>query len=736
MNLDPKLVSKLIESTIVEELNPSQKRAVSGWFRGDYSFSNHVFGGHDTDGDRRSDRITIPLRDPNGDTAAPDDRVKRHLAEHGWDIHNYKAGHAIKADGSDKRVKRIGALLNSGDTAHPEIAKIFESDPARRLASKSYDDMQVVISRHREDVAGMSTNRGWKSCQALSKSGKAEGLASALHSDFRDGTHVAYLCKAGDHDIERPMARIALRPYVALNGHKIIRPSNRQYGAENDAFAHTVRHFTEEHFPAKSMMYAKRGGYSDSGDNQPYYGEITHEAAIKSHKNGEASIYDLIENPRLPAKTLMHFAKRAADSENTNERALKTIAGHDNATPAIHSVIMKAAEHVEPRHANEIYTSIAQHPNISNAHANHIANNSGTLAMNLLRNDSLPDSIKKKAIDGALTKAKEIYQHNPGDSWRSLNDSLSYTMFNSNSSPKIVEHFFNKAQELTNGEFAKTTTRGHVFVNDSRTSGKIIDALHQHGRVGDDAIGYNKNTLPETLERSYFKHSERYESAEALHRRIEDPETYKKPELASQSEDDIKILKDVTRKHADSEKNSALYKMQDLMTHPNATKKMLDHAITHKEGALRMSAYLHNKATTKQRAALMMDPKNLNYMHILTSIDNKRYVKPSISAEQAKKVLSNVGHPEHTEYNNAPPGGFYQDRIKGFVAEAAIRAQNPEDGHDHWVNHEDPRVVEAAFEVPERLTRAHIRTGLKSKNDSVRFQSKMHKQAVYARTEK
>jgi hypothetical protein len=298
--------SILSEESLLEELNQKQKMAVHGWHRGDYSFSDHVFGAEDSGGNSSSDRVVIPLLSKDGATARPDSKVVEHLAAHGYDVHDYKAGHAIKSDGSDRRPFRIGAVLNQTD-ATPEVKKAFEADPARRMAKNKNDDLQVVISRHRHDVAGMSTNQNWKSCQQLSPNGKAEGLASALKSDISEGSHVAYLCRKGDNTASNALYRIALRPYKSANGHKIVRPSDRAYPSQNDDFSHTVRHFTEEHFPARDFKYKLSGGYTgdESEANRTIYASNFSDAEYK--KIAKVSPFDVAHHPHISSNVIGHM---------------------------------------------------------------------------------------------------------------------------------------------------------------------------------------------------------------------------------------------------------------------------------------------------------------------------------------------------------------------------------------------------------------------------------------------
>lgn len=318
--------SILSEESILEELNIRQRTAVSGWHRGDYSFSDHVFGAEDSGGNSSSDRVVIPLLSKDGATAIPNTKVVEHLNAHGYDVHDYKAGHAIKSDGSDKRPFRIGAVLNQTG-ATPEVKKAFESDPARRMAKNKNDDLQVVISRHRYDVAGMSTNQNWKSCQQLSPTGKTDGLSDNLKGDLREGSHVAYLCRKGDDTASNALYRIALRAYTSNSGHKIVRPSERAYPSQNNDFSHTVRHFAEENFPAKEFKYRISGGYTgdESEENKTIYANNFSDAQYK--QLAKTSPFDVSHHPHISSNVISHMIDNHPDYH-------VALARHPNASSA------------------------------------------------------------------------------------------------------------------------------------------------------------------------------------------------------------------------------------------------------------------------------------------------------------------------------------------------------------------------------------------------------------------
>jgi len=166
-------------------------------------------------GNTKADRIIIPTSaNPVAAKILPNSEVLNHLMKHGWTVHDYVKGTAIREsnaknlDGSHKiEEKSIGSILKdtgadsikSASTVlervktaphplnpskrepvtdehgrhviekySPTINQLYESDPLRS-ATKNKSGYQIVISRHPDDVIGMSTGRAWSSCMRLPK---------------------------------------------------------------------------------------------------------------------------------------------------------------------------------------------------------------------------------------------------------------------------------------------------------------------------------------------------------------------------------------------------------------------------------------------------------------------------------------------------------------------------------------------------------------------------------------
>ena len=164
--------------------------------------------------------------------------VKNLLYKNGYKIINYKAGLCSKEN--DDRPIRIGKVINSlklhGKAKETcDIAlKEFKSDPRRQVGNTK--DLMIVISRHPYDIAGMSTDRGWTSCMNL-KTGCNKGY---VPREIKTGTLVAYLIKKSDPNIEKPIARLLLKPYIDDTGTIYLGIDAAVYGTAAAGFKETV----------------------------------------------------------------------------------------------------------------------------------------------------------------------------------------------------------------------------------------------------------------------------------------------------------------------------------------------------------------------------------------------------------------------------------------------------------------------------------------------------------------
>ncbi len=178
-------------------------------------------------------RIYIPIDGSIKKAVEAPGEIIEFLNSKGMTVDDYRAGTAKLPDG--RRSVKIGKVLSEV----PALKKQFDNDSSR-AASKGAAAW-VVISRHPYDILGMSFDRGWTSCMNVEKGSNAD----YLKKDVKYGTLVAYLVKNDDKNINRPMARIALRPFVKTGGYSVFVPGP-VYGTASEHFHGAVVKFCAE----------------------------------------------------------------------------------------------------------------------------------------------------------------------------------------------------------------------------------------------------------------------------------------------------------------------------------------------------------------------------------------------------------------------------------------------------------------------------------------------------------
>lgn len=303
-----------------EELNDDQKAVVDSW--GANTKAKKISANVIPKGE---DRTYIPLEHPDDNKPVePHPDVKAHLEKHGYKITDYRNNKAVEPKYG--REIRIGKALNATG-ASKDLMDKFNNDP-KRAASNS-GKLGVVISRHPHDVAGMSTDKGWRSCMKMGKTGNkkdddAGQFSHYLKHDVKEGTHVAYLVHEHDKEAKQPLARIALKPFQSEDKKDtILRPEDRTYGTSDHAFGHTVKKWAETNFPAKEGNIYRKNTKLYDDDNKGTVASTNTLLKSKSHMDRA----DAFSNSDI---THEHITQGLNDP---NEDVRKAAISHPNATP-------------------------------------------------------------------------------------------------------------------------------------------------------------------------------------------------------------------------------------------------------------------------------------------------------------------------------------------------------------------------------------------------------------------
>ena len=376
------------------------------------------------------DHVRIPI------TNSTKEKVQAHLEKHGYNLSDYKNGEAIDKHG---RKVSIGSVLKDKKTAAPDdLVRGFENDDrGSKITSESHN---ILFSANPEHVGECSTNKGWKSCAALTKTGRptnfGRGLAARRLSDsIKAGSHVAYLMKKDEYDPEKADARILLHPYHTTdeNGnitHSVLMPERKVYsktGGKHSDFHTSLEEYSRKNNPMQEgKIYRKDQTVYDDDQQQIRFntspksvkkilsdksiGPSAKEEAIKSVKLPHSTISSILNEPKTDenlghAHRLIaehqklsndHFDKLLGDghveslSKNKNLSAsqVKKIANHKPEK-------INTGDHVMDGVVNDVNVN-----SLSTAHANIINNHHGKLGPNdihaILDNNAKREEILKK----------------------------------------------------------------------------------------------------------------------------------------------------------------------------------------------------------------------------------------------------------------------------------------------------------------------------------------------------
>ena len=379
---------------ILEALSKMQKLQVSTWNAPHHTFSDNLFNSP------KDTRVTIPLQEPDR-ISDHGQKVANHFAKHNIRIADYAKGQAIETiqtqQGQKERPIAIARALTK--TGGDHLVSGFANDPSRAASKKNvHSDYQVTISRHPNDVAGM-TSRGqsWvnQSCMNF-ETGSNRGH---LRYDVKEGTHVAYLHHKDDKDLKQPLARIALKPFHNDDdaNDKILRPESRVYGSGPDAFNHTVAKYLDEKLPATSgESYTKNENvYHDSGsrnyfavnsdkDFDKYIDKIRRNSDLVPNQSdlGNFRLNTAINHPRFASRHIDKFIDDPTTHEslvnNTKDRPYLLKPEHINKIIEHHGAVMNAPVPVggRPSAYDHIYRSqhilekLSRHPATKAEHLN------------------------------------------------------------------------------------------------------------------------------------------------------------------------------------------------------------------------------------------------------------------------------------------------------------------------------------------------------------------------------
>ena len=270
---------------IFEELTDKQKKLIDKYaVKRDQNLSfGPIF---------KEERTYFPLNITEIANIEVPEEIEKALDNAGFYITDYRAGIAMKkskpGEEKDLRQIKIGKIL--GRLNKHELLKQFNE----RLGTSKKDiqniQFEFCITHNPYDIAGMSTDRNWTSCMELDK---GEFKTTPL-KQVQYGGMCAYLISADDKNIEKPLARIAIKRFISKNDLSkfIFAAEDRIYGDEGLAeelnFKNKVINILEKSNKLTSNINGKyirkdRNSYSDAYSKNYYW--VNDENLNKKNKN-------------------------------------------------------------------------------------------------------------------------------------------------------------------------------------------------------------------------------------------------------------------------------------------------------------------------------------------------------------------------------------------------------------------------------------------------------------------
>lgn len=130
------------------------------------------------------------------------------------------------------KISKILARLN------PDLKTRYDSD--REKAMRAQGDLAIVVSRHAYDIASMTTDRKWHDNSCMEFRGGCN--RHYVTNDVMEGSLVTYLIDKNDTNIEHPIARLLIKPFINKDDSKdvILWSEDKIYGDVVNGYKESV----------------------------------------------------------------------------------------------------------------------------------------------------------------------------------------------------------------------------------------------------------------------------------------------------------------------------------------------------------------------------------------------------------------------------------------------------------------------------------------------------------------
>lgn len=450
--------------------------------------------------------IHIPL------THNTQQEVEGHLVKHGFQLKDYKSGLATDKHGRDISIAKI---LKSPKTQAPDhIVKGFENDA--RGDKISPETHHIVFSHDPEHIGECSTNKGWKSCASLTPKGNptsyGSGVAAkAIPNAISAGTHVAYLMKKGETDLNKAHARILLHPYHSYDSegniqHTVLMPERKVYsktGGRQSSFASSLEDFARTNYQMKPGKIYRKDPTVYDDDKQ----EVRFDTSPESVK-----------------KIAMSGYKEGVQPRHKEEALSQVQLPHQTITALLNH---KSNDDYEKENLHNTHKLIAEHQKLSDAHVTHLLNSGHGL--HLARNKNLSKSQVGQLVYHAGVESNSAESPDLQQARKNVNENLINRTHGS-----LIN---NQANKLTSDHIHHiigrndTDTLNSLAHSDANLNSEHIMRMAQHtpetysGRLNADAINSRRQQVSEGMKGEVMARHGRKLSEEDRHHLANDSNT-------------------------------------------------------------------------------------------------------------------------------------------------------------------------------------------------------------------
>jgi hypothetical protein len=224
----------LMQEAIALSTIRAMYRKTNMWMVGKYS---KVWKAHKNDNPINTNkRLYFPLVKGKTLKSNVEKEIIGVLAAAGYTVVDYLTGEVTKEN--DKNKYKIGRVL--GKLGKADLVKAYQTDlnnltkqsSKEEVKSQAGKEMMIVICRHFVDYIQQTEDRKWMADSCKGVTNGYTNNHTYLPMEFVGGWLVAYLCNAEDTNIQEPLARVLIIPFIKEDGSN----ESRLYVADENTY--------------------------------------------------------------------------------------------------------------------------------------------------------------------------------------------------------------------------------------------------------------------------------------------------------------------------------------------------------------------------------------------------------------------------------------------------------------------------------------------------------------------